>query len=134
MTHPTSGAPTDPTAPAATASVAAAQRRSAELERQIAAAPDRFRVLTGDRPTGPLHLGHYVGTLANRVRLQAAGVEVFLVIADYQVITDRDVAGDVRGTVRELLLDYLAAGIVPRGGTTRRATARRSSPTARCPP
>ena len=74
-------------------------------------------MLTGDRPTGPLHLGHYVGTLANRVRLQAAGVEVFLVIADYQVVTDRDVAGDVRGTVRELLLDYLAAGIVPRGGT-----------------
>jgi tryptophanyl-tRNA synthetase len=105
------------TASASTTSVLAAQRRSAELEQQIAAAPDRFRVLTGDRPTGPLHLGHYVGTLANRVRLQAAGVEVFLVIADYQVITDRDVAGDVRGNVRELLLDYLAAGIVPRGST-----------------
>jgi tryptophanyl-tRNA synthetase len=96
--------------------VVAAQRRSAELEQQIATSPDGFRVLTGDRPTGPLHLGHYVGTLANRVRLQAAGVEVFVVIADYQVITDRDVAGDVRRNVRELLLDYLAAGIVPRCG------------------
>ncbi|WNB87633.1 tryptophan--tRNA ligase [Cellulomonas sp. ATA003] len=95
----------------------AAQRRSAELEQQVMEDPGRFRVLTGDRPTGPLHLGHYFGTLANRVRLQRAGVEVFLVIADYQVITDRDTVGDVRGNVRELLLDYLAAGIVPRGGT-----------------
>jgi tryptophanyl-tRNA synthetase len=94
-----------------------AQRRSAELEQRIAATPRQFRVLTGDRPTGPLHLGHYLGTLANRVRLQAAGVEVFLVIADYQVITDRDVAGDVRGNVRELLLDYLAAGIDPKSAT-----------------
>ncbi len=94
-----------------TASVFGAQRRSADLEREIAADPGRFRILTGDRPTGPLHLGHYFGTLANRVRLQAAGVEVFVIIADYQVITDRDVAGDLRGNVRELLLDYLAAGI-----------------------
>jgi len=91
--------------------------RSAALEREIALAPHRFRVLTGDRPTGPLHLGHYVGTLANRVRLQDAGVEVFVVIADYQVITDRDVAGDVRGNVRELLLDHLAAGIDPERAT-----------------
>nr|WP_240895637.1 tryptophan--tRNA ligase [Kineococcus siccus] len=84
------------------------------MEQRIGADPHAFRVLTGDRPTGPLHLGHYVGTLANRVRLQRAGVEVFVVIADYQVITDRDVAGDVRGHVRELLLDHLAAGLVPR--------------------
>nr|WP_218886131.1 tryptophan--tRNA ligase [Kineococcus aurantiacus] len=84
----------------------------------ISSDPGRFRVLTGDRPTGPLHLGHYFGTLANRVRLQAAGVEVFVVIADYQVITDRDVAGDVRGNVRELLLDHLAAGLVPRTATS----------------
>src|SRR5215210_7856494 len=105
---------TTTTMSSAPAPVMAAQRRSAELERQIGATPQDFRVLSGDRPTGPLHLGHYVGTLANRVRLQAAGVELFLVIADYQVITDRDVAGDVRGHVRELLLDYLAAGIKAR--------------------
>lgn len=105
-----------------TASVSAAQRRSAELEREIAERPSAFRILTGDRPTGPLHLGHYAGTLANRVRLQAAGVEVFLVIADYQVITDRDVAGDLRGNVRELLLDYLAAGLVPRTAEQEGAT------------
>lgn len=105
-------------ASASTASALAAQRRSSELEQQIASNPGRFRMLTGDRPTGPLHLGHYFGTLANRVRLQAAGVQVFLVIADYQVITDRDAAGDVRGHVRELLLDYLAAGIVSRCGSS----------------
>lgn len=119
MSTPITTQPADQVSSAlSTASVLAAQRRSGELEREITADPTRFRVLTGDRPTGPLHLGHYVGTLANRIRLQAAGVEVFLVIADYQVITDRDVAGDVRGNVRELLLDYLAAGIVPRTGSS----------------
>jgi hypothetical protein len=87
--------------------------RSAQLEHEIAEHPDGFRVLTGDRPTGPLHLGHYFGTLANRVRLQRTGVEVFLVIADYQVITDRDSVGNLSGNVRELLLDYLAAGLDP---------------------
>lgn len=71
------------------------------------------RMLTGERPTGPLHLGHLFGTVANRVRLQRSGVETFLVLADYQVITDRDVAGDIRGNVREIVLDYLAAGIDP---------------------
>jgi tryptophanyl-tRNA synthetase len=81
------------------------------LEEEIGRHPQRFRVLTGDRPTGPLHLGHYLGTLANRVRLQRAGVEVFLVIADYQVITDRDAVGDLTQTVQGLVLDYLAAGI-----------------------
>ena len=48
------------------------------------------RVLTGDRPTGALHLGHYFGTLANRVRLQREGHEIFVVVADYQVIIDRE--------------------------------------------
>jgi tryptophanyl-tRNA synthetase len=84
-----------------------------ELDSQIAQEPQRFRVLTGDRPTGALHLGHYFGTLANRVRLQNLGVETYLVIADYQVITDRDLAGDLPGNVREMLLDQLAAGIDP---------------------
>ena len=50
----------------------------AELRRQPAA----FRVLTGDRPTGPLHVGHYFGTLENRVRLQRLGVELSVLIAD----------------------------------------------------
>src|SRR3954471_6559738 len=87
--------------------------RSAELEREIAVAPERFRVLTGDRPTGPLHLGHYFGTVANRVRLQQAGVEVLVLVADYQVIADRDDLGDLPATVTGLLLDQLAAGLDP---------------------
>jgi tryptophanyl-tRNA synthetase len=90
-----------------------AQARSAELEDQIARCPERFRVLTGDRPTGPLHLGHLLGTLANRVRLQDAGVEVLVLVADYQVITDRDELGDLPDTVTGLLLDQLAAGLDP---------------------
>jgi tryptophanyl-tRNA synthetase len=71
------------------------------------------RVLTGDRPTGALHLGHYFGTLANRVRLQQQGHELFVVVADYQVITDRDEPGPLRDTVRELVRDYLAVGLDP---------------------
>ena len=69
------------------------------------------RMLTGERPTGPLHIGHLFGTVANRVRLQRSGVETLLVLADYQVVTDREVMGDVAGNVREIVLDYLAAGI-----------------------
>jgi tryptophanyl-tRNA synthetase len=87
--------------------------RSAELDAAIARTPADFRVLTGDRPTGPLHLGHLFGTLANRVRLQDAGVEVLVLVADYQVIADRDDLGDLPGTVIELLLDQLAAGLDP---------------------
>jgi len=94
-------------------SFARAQARSAELEAEIARTPERFRVLTGDRPTGPLHLGHLFGTLANRVRLQRAGVDVLVLVADYQVITDRDDLGDLAGTVDGLVLDQLAAGLDP---------------------
>src|SRR3984957_15912625 len=67
-------------------SLTAALRRSAEIERRIATEPRSFRILTGDRPTGDLHLGHYFGTLRNRVRLQDAGAELFVLIADYQVL------------------------------------------------
>ena len=83
------------------------------LEDRIDAAPQDFRVLTGDRPTGPLHLGHYFGTLRNRVRLQRRGVDMFVIIADYQVLTDRDVAERLGETVDGLLLDHLAAGLDP---------------------
>jgi tryptophanyl-tRNA synthetase len=87
--------------------------RSAELELEIQADPSRFRVLTGDRPTGPLHLGHLFGTLQNRVRLQNLGVDLFVIVADYQVLTDRDVADRLAETVEGLVLDYLAVGIDP---------------------
>jgi len=74
-------------------------------------------MLTGERPTGPLHIGHLFGTVANRVRLQRSGVETLLVLADYQVITDREATGDVAGNVHEIVLDYLAAGIDPDAAT-----------------
>lgn len=69
-------------------------------------------VLTGDRPTGPLHLGHYFGSLANRVRLQDR-YPMYVLVADYQVITDRDLPGEIQRNITELLLDYLAVGLDP---------------------
>ena len=71
-------------------------------------------VLTGDRPTGPLHLGHYAGSLKARLELQGS-VEQYLLIADAQALTDN--AGDpskVTSNVLEVALDYLAIGIDPR--------------------
>jgi tryptophanyl-tRNA synthetase len=99
-------------------SLTAALRRSAEIERRIGKEPHRFRILTGDRPTGDLHLGHYFGTLQNRVRLQDAGTELFVLIADYQVLTDRDATvssgtGAIGEHVLSLVLDYLAIGVDP---------------------
>ncbi|MBI4250081.1 tryptophan--tRNA ligase [Candidatus Uhrbacteria bacterium] len=71
------------------------------------------RILTGDRPTGPLHIGHYVGSLMNRVKLQDE-YDCFFIIADYQVLTDHlsDTAG-IEGNIREILLDWLAVGLDP---------------------
>lgn len=94
-----------------------ALERSAEIDAAITADPTRFRMLTGDRPTGNLHLGHYFGTLVNRVRLQQRGVESWILIADYQVITDRDGVGPIRERVLSLLTDYLAAGMDPENTT-----------------
>lgn len=94
-------------------SYAAALRRNVELEKEIAEAPERFRILTGDRPTGRLHVGHYFGTLENRVRLQNEGVHLFVLVADYQVLTDRDVSTGIAGNVFQMMLDYLAVGIDP---------------------
>ena len=96
-----------------TLGMSAAQARSAVLEERILNDPGQFRVLTGDRPTGRLHLGHYFGTLHNRVRLQDLGVEMFVIIPDYQVLTDRDAADNLTGQVEELVLDYLAIGVDP---------------------
>lgn len=99
------------------ASLARAWEVSAKIEAGIAEDPSQFRVLTGDRPTGHLHIGHYFGSLQNRVRLQKAGVDTWLVIADYQVITDRDGVGPIRERVYSLLTDYLAVGIDPSQST-----------------
>ncbi|WP_412516204.1 tryptophan--tRNA ligase [Actinomadura madurae] len=98
-------------------SLRAAEARSRELEERIADDPGSFRILTGDRPTGPLHLGHYFGTLANRVRLQRAGVELIVLVPDYQVLTDRDVAEHLSEYVEGLVADHLAAGFDPSTGT-----------------
>src|SRR4030067_3589325 len=71
------------------------------------------RLLTGDRPTGRLHLGHYVGSLANRVRLQHE-YESFFIIADLQQLTTRpepQFLKDIPLYIREIVLDYLAVGI-----------------------
>jgi len=95
------------------ASLAQTQRRSREIEAEIIRRPEGFRVLTGDRPTGNLHIGHYFGSLANRVRLQDQGVDTLVLIADYQVITDRDGVGPIAERVWSLVADYLAAGIDP---------------------
>ncbi len=73
------------------------------------------RILTGDRPTGRLHLGHYVGSLKNRVRLQEQ-YETFFIIADLHTLTTRpqkEYTSKVAGHVREMVLDYLAVGIDP---------------------
>jgi len=94
-------------------SLTAALRRSAEIKRRIEREPHSFRILTGDRPTGDLHLGHYFGTLQNRVRLQDAGTELFVLIADYQVLTDRDAAEGIGEHVQSLVLDYLSIGVDP---------------------
>ncbi|GAA1641291.1 tryptophan--tRNA ligase [Georgenia ruanii] len=99
------------------ASLERTQRRSDAIEREIGEDPTRFRILTGDRPTGNLHLGHYFGSLLNRVRLQDAGVETWVLVADYQVITDRDGVGPIRERVLSLVADYLAVGIDPQRST-----------------
>ncbi|MCX7786642.1 MAG: tryptophan--tRNA ligase [Spirochaetes bacterium] len=75
----------------------------------------RKRILTGDRPTGKLHLGHYVGSLKNRVRLQDE-YECFFIIADLHTLTTRPSAEDISAiteNARQMVLDYLACGIDP---------------------
>jgi tryptophanyl-tRNA synthetase len=73
----------------------------------------RRRILTGDRPTGRLHLGHYVGSLEPRVRLQEE-YDTLILIADIQAFTDNFTRPEhIAGNVREVLLDYLAVGLDP---------------------
>ena len=78
-------------------------------------AKKKGRILTGERPTGPLHLGHYVGTLANRVKLQDT-YEVFLLVADYHALTrtvDKEHVAATVSHTRQVVLDYLSVGIDP---------------------
>jgi tryptophanyl-tRNA synthetase len=100
-----------------TRSQLASQQRSDDLEAEIEGDPSAFRVLSGDRPTGALHVGHYFGSLANRVRLQDAGVDLLVLIADYQAVTDRDAPADLPDIVIGRVADYLAIGIDPARAT-----------------
>lgn len=74
------------------------------------------RILTGDRPTGKLHLGHYVGTLANRVRLQDK-YECFFIVADLHMLTtapEKKEIAQIEKNMKEMVLDYLSVGIKPK--------------------
>ena len=80
---------------------------------------EKKRLLTGDRPTGKLHLGHYVGSLSNRVQLQDE-YECYFIIADLHMLTtrpDKESIFELRSNIHEMVLDYLAAGIDPAKST-----------------
>jgi len=81
----------------------AALERSAKFEADLIANPGKYRVMTGDRPTGRLH---------------KLGVNTFILIADYQVLTDRDTFENIAENIKQLTIDYLAAGIDPNDGKT----------------
>lgn len=91
----------------------ASKKRSDEIRADLAVHPEKYLMLTGDRPTGRLHLGHYFGTIRERVALQNLGVPTRVVIADYQVITDRDTTANIADNVHNMVIDYLACGIDP---------------------
>ena len=76
---------------------------------------DKKRILTGDRPTGKLHIGHYFGSLKKRIEMQNSGkYDMYILIADVQALTDNfNNPEKVRKNVRELAIDYLSCGIDP---------------------
>ena len=77
---------------------------------------DQKIILTGDRPTGRLHIGHFVGSLRERVRLQESGdySKIYIMIADAQALTDNfSDPQKIRENVLEVALDYLAVGLDP---------------------
>ena len=96
----------------------AALAKSRVLEQELQSNPGKHTLLTGDRPTGRLHIGHFFGSLQNRVRLHRLGVPTYIVIADYQVLTDRDSFENISEYVHQLTIDYLAAGLDPADGKT----------------
>lgn len=91
----------------------ASKRRSDAIRADLPVHPEKYTMLTGDRPTGRLHLGHYFGSILNRVAMQNQGVKTYVLIADYQVITDRDTTEHIQDNVFNMVLDYLASGIDP---------------------
>ena len=91
----------------------ASRKRSDEIIADLPVHPEKYLMLTGDRPTGRLHMGHYFGTIKERVALQDMGITTRIVIADYQVITDRDTTEHIQDNVYNMVMDYLACGIDP---------------------
>lgn len=91
----------------------ASRKRSDEIRADLSVHPEKYTMLTGDRPTGRLHLGHYFGTIRERVALQDLGITTRIIIADYQVITDRDTTEHIQDNVYNMVVDYLACGIDP---------------------
>ena len=76
---------------------------------------NKKRIVTGDRPTGRLHIGHYFGSLKNRVEMQESGeYDPYILVADVQALTDNfNNPEKVRKNVREVVMDYLSVGINP---------------------
>lgn len=91
----------------------ASKKISDEIKADLAVHPEKYTMLTGDRPTGRLHMGHYFGTIRERVALQDLGITTRIIIADYQVITDRDTTANIADNVHNMVIDYLACGIDP---------------------
>ena len=96
------------------------KKMSDELKLEIDKEPRKFTMLTGDRPTGRLHLGHFVGSLRRRVELQNSGEfeRIYIMIADAQALTDNaDNPEKVRQNIIEVALDYLSVGLDPMKST-----------------
>ena len=91
----------------------ASKKRSDDIRADLPLHPEKYTMLTGDRPTGRLHLGHYFGSIQHRVEYQNLGIQCYVLIADYQVITDRDTTEHIQDNVYNMVMDYLAAGIDP---------------------
>ena len=84
---------------------------SKNIEKDLEKNSKKYRVLTGDRPTGSLHIGHYFGSLVNRVKLQKKGVEMFVLVADQQVLTDHDSFDKISQNTKELVIDNISVGM-----------------------
>jgi tryptophanyl-tRNA synthetase len=99
--------------------MAMSEMTAEKTETTTAQGQTRPRLLTGDRPTGRLHLGHYVGSLENRLKLQHE-YDAFFIIADLHTLTtkpEREHIAEIPGFVREMVIDYLAVGIDPEVAT-----------------
>ena len=91
----------------------ASKKISDEIKADLPLHPEKYTMLTGDRPTGRLHKGHYFVTIKERVKLQELGITTRIIIADYQVITDRDTTANIADNVHNMVIDYMACGIDP---------------------